>query len=97
MEVHLALKRRYIKLRLLEQALIQHNWYPHWKRKLGHRHMQRRQLEDTERRQPSVNQAVGTEKEPTLLTASSQIFLTVRQALSDIQATQPYWKSSPTG
>lgn len=52
--------------------------------------MWRRQHEDTQRRQPSVNQAIGTEKEPILLIAGSQIFPTVEQAISDIQATQSY-------
>lgn len=57
---------------LLEWALILFDWYPPKKKKLGHRHIQRKTMWGHSRRRPSTSQGQRTQKKPTLPTPWSK-------------------------
>ena len=49
--------------------LIQHDWCPYEKRRLGHKQTQNKHhVKDTRRRRPSTSQGQGLQRKPTLLT-----------------------------
>ena len=56
-------------MRLLGKVLIQYDWCPDKKRRVRHRHAQRKdQVKITGRRQPSASQGERPQKKPTLQT-----------------------------